>query len=101
MFTYIKQRDPQHIGCEKDSDVHTDLMHFCGNIKLRFLGKRLKQTLLKPYRVTAPTRRPMLLYGSECWILTKERMEMAEMTVLTPAAGYGRAHHKTNEIIKE
>jgi hypothetical protein len=43
----------------------------------------------------------MLLYGSECWILTKEKMEMAEITVLTPAAGYRRAHHKTNEIIKE
>jgi hypothetical protein len=47
---------------------------------------------------------PTLLYGSECWALTKRqesRLEAAEMHFLRSVAGYRLIDHRRNEHIRE
>jgi hypothetical protein len=47
---------------------------------------------------------PTLLYGSECWTLTrrqKSRLEAAEMRFLRSVAGYRLIYHRRNEDIRE
>jgi hypothetical protein len=47
---------------------------------------------------------PTLLYGSDCWTLTKRqksRLEAAEMRFLTSVAGYRLIDHRRNEDIRE
>jgi hypothetical protein len=64
-------------------------------------GKVRKETLLRFYRIMAI---PTLLYGSECWTLTKRqksRLEAAEMRFLRTVAGYQLIDHRHNEDIRE
>jgi hypothetical protein len=47
---------------------------------------------------------PTLLYGSECWTLTKRqksRLEVSEMRFLRSVAGYRLIGHRRNEGIRE
>jgi hypothetical protein len=47
---------------------------------------------------------PTLLYGSECWTLTKrqkKRLEAAEMRFLRSVAGYSLIDHTRNEDIRD
>jgi hypothetical protein len=47
---------------------------------------------------------PTLLYGSECWTLTKRqksRLDAAEMCFLRSVAGYRVIDHRRNEDIRE
>ena len=46
---------------------------------------------------------PTFLYGSENWTLTalqRQRIEVAEMKLLRPLAGYILYDHKTNDYIR-
>lgn len=65
------------------------------------LGKVQKGTLFKFYNVM-PT--PILLYESECWALTTQRInttEIAEMHFLRAAAGYRLIYEMRNEDIRK
>jgi hypothetical protein len=47
---------------------------------------------------------PILLYGSECWTLTKRqksRLEAAEMRLPRSVAGYRLIDHRRNEDLRE
>jgi len=46
---------------------------------------------------------PTFLYGSENWTLTalqRRRIEVAEMKLLRPLAGYTLYDHKTNDSVR-
>jgi hypothetical protein len=48
--------------------------------------------------------KPTLLYGSECWTLTKgqkSRLEAEEMRFLRSVAGYRLIDHRRNEDTRE
>jgi hypothetical protein len=79
------------IGYETGKDINTKVkrvQQFYETIKYTLLGKCQNETLPNPYIVTTI---PMLLNGSECWMLMKEQMRMmktAEMNFLSVIAGY-------------
>lgn len=83
-----------YLGCNisyiKNEDIGNKINkfnHVCGVIN-RSLKNTRKETKMKFYRVMAV---PMLLYGSEFWILTKKeerRIEAVEMRFLRSVAGY-------------
>jgi hypothetical protein len=79
----------------------TRFQQVCGAIKRTLAGKVRKETLLRFYKIMAM---PTLLYGSECWTLTKRqksRLEAAEMRFLRSVAGYRLIDHRRNEGIRE
>jgi hypothetical protein len=91
------------MGLNRDMDTNVKLQRFqqiCGTIKRTLAGKVLKETLLRFYKIIAI---PTLLYGSECWTLTKRqksRLEAAEMRSLRSLAGYRLIDHRRNEDIR-
>jgi hypothetical protein len=78
------------VGLNREMDINVKLQRFkqiCGTIKRTLDGKVMKETLLRFYKIMSI---PTLLYGSECWTLTKRqksRQEAAEMRFLRSAAG--------------
>jgi hypothetical protein len=78
------------MGVNREMDINVKLQRFqqiCGTIKSTLAGKVSKETLLRFYKIMAI---PTLLYGSECWTLTKRqkrRLEAEEMRFLTLVAG--------------
>jgi hypothetical protein len=67
-----------------------------GTIKRTLLNKSQQETILKFYKVLAV---PSLLYGSECWYLTKQQFqqfESSEMRFLRSVAGYREMYKKRN-----
>jgi len=56
-----------------------------------------RETILKIYnKLVLPT----FLYGSENWtLLQRRRIEVAEMKLLRPLAGYTLYDHKTNDYM--
>lgn len=95
-----------YLGCNisymKNEDIQNKINKFsyvCGVIK-RSLKSTRKETKIKFYKVMAV---PMLLYGSEFWILTKKeerRIEAAEMKFLRSVAGYTLFDRKRSEDIR-
>jgi hypothetical protein len=85
-------------------DINVKLQRFqqvCDTIKRTFARKVRKETLLRFYNIMAI---PTLLYGSECWTLTKiqiSRLEAAKMCFLRSVAGYRSIDHRCNEDIRE
>jgi hypothetical protein len=85
-------------------DINVKLQRFqqiCGTIKRTFAGKVTKETLVRFYKIMAI---PTLLYGSECWTLTKRqksRLKAAEMRFLRSMTGYRLTYHRRNEDIRE
>jgi hypothetical protein len=72
-----------------------------GTIKRTLAGKVRKKTLLRFYKIMAI---PALLYGSECWTLTKRqksRLEAAEVRFLRSVAAYRLIDHRRNEDVRE
>ena len=59
-----------------------------------------KETILKIYNTLVL---PTFLYGSENWTVTalqRRRIEVAEMKLLRPLAGYTIYDHKTNDSVR-
>jgi hypothetical protein len=85
-------------------DINVKLQRFqqlCGTIKRALAGKVRKETLLRFYKIMAI---PTLLYGSECWTLTKRQkstLEAEEMRFLRSVAGYPLIDYRHNEDIRE
>jgi hypothetical protein len=92
------------MGLNREIDINVKLQRFqqiCGTIKRSLAGKVLKETLLRFYKIMAI---PTLLYGSECWTLTKRqksRLEAEEMRFLISVIGYRLIDHRRNEDISE
>jgi hypothetical protein len=73
----------------------------CGTIRRTLAGKVRKETLLRFCKIMVI---PTLLYGSECWTLTKRqksRLKAAKMRFLRSVAGYRLIDHRRNEDITE
>jgi hypothetical protein len=93
-----------NMGLNREMDINVKLQRFqqiCGTIKRILAGKVRKETLLRFYKIMAI---PTLLYGSECWTLTKRqksRLEAAEMRFLRSVKGFRSIDHKRNEDIRE
>ena len=97
-----------YLGCsisyQFSNDVKFKLAKFLqliGTIKSTVFKKVRKQTILKIHN---PLVLPTFLYGSENWTLTalqRRRIEVAEMKLLRPLAGYTLYDHKTNNICRE
>jgi hypothetical protein len=76
-----------------------EINYLCGTIKLTLLNKYKQHTVLKFYEVLGVR---FLLYGSECWILTKQQLqetEYCEMRFKRSVAGYRRIHKMRNADI--
>jgi hypothetical protein len=92
------------MGLNGEMDINVKLQRFqqiWGTIKRTSAGKVRKETSLRFYKIMAI---PTLLYGSECWTLTKRqksRLEAAEMRILRSVAGYRLIDHRRNEDIRE
>lgn len=96
-----------YLGCNvsyiKNEDMRNKINKFnqmCGTIK-RNLKNTRKETKLKFYKVMAV---PVLLYGSECWTMTKQdekKIEAAEMRFLRHVAGYTLWDRKRSEDIRK
>jgi hypothetical protein len=72
-----------------------------GTIKHNLVNRSQQDTILKFYKVLAV---PVLLYGSECWTLTKQQLqqiESPEMRFLRSVAGYRRTDKKRNTDIRQ
>ena len=70
-----------------------------GTIKRTIFRKVRTETILKIYNILVL---PTFLYESENWTLTalqRRRIEVAEMKLLSPLAGYTLYDHKTNDPI--
>jgi len=75
-------------------------LQLIGTIKRTLFRKVRTETILKIYNTLIV---PTLLYGSENWTLTasqRRRIEVAEMELLRPLAGYTLHDHKTNDFIR-
>jgi hypothetical protein len=89
-----------NMGLNRGMDINVILQRFqqiCGIIKRTSARKDRKETLLRFYKMMVI---PTLLYGSECWTLTKRqirRLEAAEMRFLRSVAGYRLIDHRRNE----
>jgi hypothetical protein len=62
-----------NMGLNREKDIDVKLQRFqqiCGIIKRTLAGKVRKETLLWYYKIMAI---PTLLYGSECWAVTKRQ----------------------------
>jgi hypothetical protein len=60
----------------REMDINAKPQRFqqiCGTIKSTLTGKVRKETLLKFYKLMAI---PTILYGSECWTLTKRQKKV-------------------------
>jgi hypothetical protein len=78
-----------------------EINYLCRTIKLTLLNKFKQHTVLKFYEVLGVR---FLLYGSECWILTKQQLqetEYCEMRFMRSVAGYRRIHKKRNTDISQ
>jgi hypothetical protein len=75
--------------------------YLCRRIKCTLLNRSQQETILKFYKVLAV---PAVLYGSECWTLTKQQLqqvESSEMRFLRSVAGYRRIDKKRNTDIRQ
>jgi hypothetical protein len=93
-----------NLGLNRELDINVKLQRFqqiCGTIKRTLARKVRKETLLRFYKIMAI---PTLLYGSDCWTLTKRqkrKLEAAEIRFLRSVAGYRLIDHRRNEDIRE
>ena len=74
-------------------------LQLIGTIKRTIFRKVRTETILKLYSSLVL---PTFLYGSENWTLTalqRRRIEVAEMKLLRPLAGYTLYGHKTNDSV--
>jgi len=95
-----------YLGCgisyQFSNDVESKLAKFLqlmGTFKRTIFMKVRTETILKIYDTLVL---PTFLYGSENWTVTasqRQRIEVAEMKLLRPVAGYTLYDHKTNEYI--
>jgi len=98
-FTYLVCS----ISYQFSNDVELKLAKFLqliGTIKTTIFKKVRPETILKIYNTLVL---PTFLYGSENWTLTalqRRRIEVAEMKLLRPMAGYTLYDHKTNDYIR-
>jgi len=91
------------LGCsisyQFSNDVEFKLatfLHLMGTIKRNSFKKVRTETIFKIYNTLVL---PTFLYGSQNWTLTalqRRRIEVAEMKLLRPLAGYTLYDHKTN-----
>ena len=75
-------------------------LQFIVTIKRTIFKKVRKETILKIYNTLVL---PTFLYGSENWTLTvlqRRRIEVVEMKLVRPLAGYILYDHKTNDYIR-
>jgi hypothetical protein len=92
-FSYLSY----NMGLNREMDINVKLQRFqqiCGTIKRTFTRKVRKETVLRSNKIMAIST---LLYGSECWTLTKRqksRLEAAEMHFLRSVAGYRLIDHR-------
>jgi hypothetical protein len=92
------------MGLNSEIGISVLLQRFqqiCSTIKRTLAGKIWKKTLLRFDKIMAI---PTLLYGSECWTLTKRqnsRLEAAEMCFLRSVACYRLIVHRRDEDIRE
>jgi len=98
-FSYLGRS----ISYQFSNDVEFKLAKFLqlkGVIKRTIFKKVRTETILKIYNTIVL---PTFLYGSENWTLTalqRRRIEVAEMNLLRPLAGYTLYDHKTNDYIR-
>ena len=96
-----------YLGCSISYQFSNDaksksakFLHLIGTIKRTIFRKVRTENILKIYNnLILPT----FLYGSENWSLTASqgrRIEMAEMKLLRPLAGYTLYDHKSNDSIR-
>jgi len=95
-----------YLGCsisyQFSNDVEFKLAKFLqliGTIKRTIFKKVRTETILKIHNTLIL---PTFLYGSENWTLTasqRRRIEVAEMKLLRPLAGYTLYDHKTNDYM--
>jgi hypothetical protein len=77
-----------------------NILQLIGSIKKTIFKKVRMETILKLYNTLVL---PTFLYGSENWTLTasqRQRIEVAEMMLLRPLAGYALCDHKTYDSIR-
>jgi hypothetical protein len=75
--------------------------YLCGTIKHAVLNRSQQETILKLYKVLAV---PALLYGNECWTLTKQQLqqiESSEMRFLRSTGRYRTIDKKINTDIRQ
>jgi hypothetical protein len=93
-----------NLGRNINHDLQNKLPRFnylCGTIKRTLLNRAQQETILKFYKVLAV---PALLYGSECWTLTKQQLQQiifSEMRSPRSVAGYRRTDKKRNTHIRQ
>jgi hypothetical protein len=91
------------ISYQFPNDVELKLAKFLqliGTIKRTIVRKVREETILKLYNTLVL---PTILYGSENWTLTashRRRIEVAEMQLLRPLAGYTFYDYRTNDSIR-
>lgn len=98
----------KYLGCwisyEQERDIEYKLnqfRHICGTIQRTLRNKTRKDTIIKFYKVLAV---PLLLYGSENWVLNrsvKRKIETSEMQFLRRISGYTLQDHIYNMQIRE
>ena len=96
------------LGCslnlytEEDIQRKVDKFNYINGTIKRTLGNKVRrETLLKFYKVMSL---PVLLYGSETWVLNKRdrmKIQSAEMKFLRNVAGYKRTDRKRNVEIRQ
>ena len=95
-----------YLGCsvsyQFSNDVESKMAKFLQlivTIKRTIFRNVRRETILKIYNTLIV---PTFLYGSEYWTLTasqRRRIQVAEMKLLRPLAGYTLHDHKTNDFI--
>jgi hypothetical protein len=98
-FTYLGCSISYRFSNDVESKLAT-LLQLIGTMKRTIFRKLRMETILKIYNTLVL---PTFLYGSENWTLTasqRRRIEVAEMKLLRPLAGYTLYDHKTNDYIR-
>jgi len=78
----------------------TKFLQLIGTIKRTIFRKVRTETILKIYNTLIV---PTFLYGSDNWTVTasqRRRIDVAEMKLLRPLAGYTLHDHKTKDFIR-
>jgi len=97
-FTYLGCSISYQFSNDVESKM-AKLLQVIGTIKRTIFRKVGMETILKIYNTLIV---PTFLNGSENWTLTasqRRRIEVAEMKLLRPLAGYTLHDHKTNDFI--
>lgn len=105
--TLEQVRHFNYLGCDLSYDYENDIdiklhrfQQMCGTIRRTLSKKTRRETQLKMYKVMAV---PVLLYGSESWVLTRKKssnIQASEMRFLRAVKGCSLLDQLRNENIR-